>query len=176
VGKSSLALALVRAFEDRGRKVGLVAMDGFHLDNKVLEAKGLRAVKGAPDSFDLGGFTSLLQRLTAGETVFAPEFDRARDIAVAGCAEISEDVEIVLVEGNYLLFDAPGWRDLRRFWTVSIFLAAQEEVLVTRLLQRWRDHGFDEEVARAKALGNDIPNAKRVLRRRISGIDVVVDL
>ena len=31
-----------------GKKASVIPMDGFHLDNSVLEAKGLLSVKGAP--------------------------------------------------------------------------------------------------------------------------------
>jgi pantothenate kinase len=37
------------------------------------------------------------------------------------------------------------------------------DVLKTRLIQRWRDHDFDPDQARARALSNDIPNAKTVV-------------
>jgi len=61
-GKSTLAAALV----DRlGPEAALVPMDGFHLDNAILDARGRRFAKGSPDTFDVAGFEAALQRLKA---------------------------------------------------------------------------------------------------------------
>jgi len=38
------------------------------------------------------------------------------------------------------------------------------EVLEERLLRRWRDLGLSEADAKVRALGNDIPNAKFVIK------------
>ena len=53
-GKTCLAETLAALItERRGRGFAVVApMDGFHLSNAVLDARGLRAVKGAPQTFD----------------------------------------------------------------------------------------------------------------------------
>jgi pantothenate kinase len=53
-GKTTLAEALAALIAARrGEGFAVVApMDGFHLSNPVLEARGRRAVKGAPDTFD----------------------------------------------------------------------------------------------------------------------------
>ncbi|RVI71263.1 nucleoside/nucleotide kinase family protein, partial [Sinorhizobium meliloti] len=55
----------------------------------------------------------------------------------------------------------------------SIFIDPGLEVLERRLLQRWYDHGYDEDAARSKAYGNDIPNARRVVDSRRPA-DVVI--
>ena len=51
-GKSTLAHALA---EQTGGIA--VPMDGFHLDNPILEARGLRQRKGAPETFRCGGLS-----------------------------------------------------------------------------------------------------------------------
>ena len=172
-GKSTLSAALVAGLREAGLGAGLVAMDGFHLDNAILDARGLRARKGAPETFDLNGFAALLARLNSPQEVIAPTFDRARDVSVGASTIISADVTHVVVEGNYLLLDCPGWRDLSRLWDVSVSLAAPFDVLKERLVQRWLDHGLSARDALAKASENDLPNAKLVCDHSLPA-DIVI--
>lgn len=162
-GKSTLSEALVSACEN----AALVPMDGFHLDNAILDQRGLRDRKGAPETFDVDGFRVLIERLKAGAEVVVPRFDRAQDQAIAGAAVVPSSVKTVFVEGNYLMFDEPRWRDFAPLWDLSVFLPVEEMVLEQRLVQRWLDHGLSPEHARARALGNDIPNARRIMRSRL---------
>ncbi|MEM9319951.1 MAG: nucleoside/nucleotide kinase family protein [Pseudomonadota bacterium] len=166
-GKSTLADALVDELQRSGRDAALVPMDGFHLDNGLLEAHGLLDRKGAPNTFDLGGFSRLVAALGAPQEVIYPVFDRDRDIAIAGAGRVAPECEIVVIEGNYLLFDAAGWRDLARFWDVSAFLAVPESVLYDRLLARWVAAGLNQDAARARAESNDLPNAQTIMRQRL---------
>lgn len=158
-GKSTLAEALAAQIEG----AAVVPMDGFHLDNGILEARGLLARKGAPGTFDVAGFGALVARLKAEDEVVIPVFDRSRDLAVAGARMIGPEARILLVEGNYLLLNEAPWRGLARFWDVTIAIEVPLAVLEARLTQRWRDHGLSEAAAVARAMGNDIPNARRVV-------------
>jgi len=161
-GKSTCAESLAGELETLGRCVQIVPMDGFHLDNRLLEASGLLPRKGAPETFDLAGFTHLITRLRSEPVIIYPLFDRERDIAVAGAGEVSADCDCIIVEGNYLLFDEPGWRELAPFWDISIHLTVSENLLRARLVQRWRDHGLAEEAAQDRAERNDMANARRI--------------
>lgn len=161
-GKTTLAASLRDALNARGMATGLVAMDGFHLDNSILDARGLRARKGAPETFDLAGFASLLARLGTEEEVIAPTFDRARDASIGSSSVVSGEMTTVIVEGNYLLLNEPGWRNLSAHWDLSIMLDVSADQLEARLLDRWRQFGFADDEALAKARGNDLPNALRV--------------
>ncbi len=156
-GKSYLAARLVAAMP----RAALVAMDGFHLDNKLLDAAGLRHVKGAPATFDAAGFVALIGRIKAGEAVVHPEFDRDRDLAIAGRGLVAADTELVVVEGNYLLLEAPVWRDLAGFWDLTIAIAADDARLAHRLEARWRDQGCNGAEIAAH-LRNDLANAVTV--------------
>ncbi|MDP4033430.1 MAG: nucleoside triphosphate hydrolase [Pseudorhodobacter sp.] len=158
-GKSTLAAALVTIL---GVGARVVAMDGFHYDNAVLDARGLRTRKGAPETFDVLGFIQLMQRLRAGGDVAIPVFDRAADLARAGADVITDADRFLIVEGNYLLLDEAPWRDLAPGFDLTVFLQVPEAELERRLVQRWLDHGHALQAARDKALSNDIPNARRV--------------
>lgn len=161
-GKSTLAEAVVARLADAGLDAVLMPMDGFHLDNRLLEPRGLLARKGAPETFDFGGFSAALGRVRTEPGVYLPVFDRAREIAIASAAEIRPETTHVVVEGNYLLLDEDPWRALAGMWDVSVYLDVGEAELERRLVDRWRSFGFDEAAARDKAEGNDLPNARRV--------------
>ncbi|MGB1265673.1 MAG: hypothetical protein ACPG6L_08080, partial [Nereida ignava] len=140
-------------------------MDGFHLDNAVLERAGTLARKGAPETFDADGFVHLISRIANGtEAVYAPVFDRARDITVAGAQLIPTNAEFVIVEGNYLMLNAAPWDQLRQFWTLSVAISAPMDVVEQRLMERWTDYDIAPDEARAKVQGNDLKNAKMVLQ------------
>lgn len=162
-GKSTLAEAVVARLVDDGIDAVLMPMDGFHLDNRLLEPRGLLPRKGAPETFDFGGFSATLGRVRSEPSVILPVFDRSREIAIAGAEEIRPETTHVVVEGNYLLLDEDPWRGLAGMWDFSAFIAVEAAELERRLLRRWRRYGYDEAEARTKALGNDIPNAHRVL-------------
>ena len=166
-GKSSLSAPLVAELTRRGRPAALVPMDGFHLDNRILNARGLLPRKGAPETFDAAGFLALITRLKHGEEVIAPCFDRDRDIAIAGAVEIPASTETAVVEGNYLLFDEAPWRSLAPLWDLSVFLDVPEKELRRRLVNRWKDHGLDDRAALERAEGNDLANARRILAARL---------
>jgi len=161
-GKSTLAEAVVAELKARGNGATLLAMDGFHIDNAILVPTGWRPRKGAPETFDFGGFKSAVERARTEPVVYLPRFDRTQDFAHAAATMIGPETDIIVAEGNYLLLDEDPWRDLAALWDDRIFLDVAFDELERRLTRRWLRHGFDREGAEAKALGNDIPNARRV--------------
>jgi len=164
-GKSTLAEAVARALnENKPRQAAIVPMDGFHLDNAVLRQRGLLGKKGAPQTFDSLGFAMIMARLRAGDSnVAVPVFDRDLDLARAGGRVIPATTRILIVEGNYLLLDQPDWRQSAMNYDLSVMLDVPLAVLENRLIQRWQHQGLPAEVAKKRARGNDIANAKTVL-------------
>ncbi len=169
-GKSTLAEALV---EELGPGAALLPMDGFHLDNRLLEPRGMLPRKGAPETFDFDGLKAALQRVASDPSVVLPVFDRSREIAIAGAQEITDRTQIVVAEGNYLCFAEAPWNGLAPVWDYSVFLDVPETELERRLVARWLGYGYSPREAQAKALSNDIPNARRVARGR-AAVDLVL--
>ena len=161
-GKSTLADHLAAALRARGCVAQVVPMDGFHVDNRILSAMGMLERKGAPETFDAQGFVRLAAALGRQTPVYYPLFDRSRDIAVAGAGCLNEGCDTVIVEGNYLLLDAPNWRDLSRFWDVSVRLDVPLSILRERLVERWLAEGVPQDAAIARAEGNDLRNAQAI--------------
>ncbi len=142
-------------------------MDGFHYDNAVLEDLGLRARKGAPDSFDFAGFANMLWRIRRAEpSVAVPLFDREADLARAGASIIHSDVRVVVVEGNYLLLDREPWNELAACFDLTAFLDVPRDELKQRLLDRWLNLGYPAQKAHHWVQTNDMPNVDLVLRSR----------
>ncbi|MEX0405655.1 nucleoside/nucleotide kinase family protein [Aquibium sp. LZ166] len=164
-GKSTLAEALVPLLPEGSAFV--LPMDAFHLDNRILEARGLMARKGAPETFDFGGLRATLQRIRTRESdVVIPLFDRAEDFSRAGASVVGSEVKFVLAEGNYLLSDEEPWSGLAPMFDFAVFLDVSEAELERRLTERWLSHGHAPAQARDRVFSNDLPNARRVLTRR----------
>lgn len=164
-GKSTVAETLVDALGQRGETTVVLPMDGFHMDNAVLEDKGLLHRKGAPETFDVRGFIDIVRAIRAGGEVLVPVFDRSREIAIAAARVISPSHRIVVAEGNYLLLDEVPWSGLAGLFDLSVFLDVPEDVLAERLADRWRGYGLTPAEIAAKVGENDLPNGRRVLRQ-----------
>jgi pantothenate kinase len=173
-GKSTLADRIARQFADRSV---VVPMDGFHLANAELDRLGRRDRKGAPDTFDVAGFVALLDRLrhpVAGETVYAPRFERAIEEAIAGAIPVPAGTPLVVVEGNYLLLDGP-WSPVRGLLDRCCYVrtppAQRRDWLLARHMAFGRSH--------AEALDwidhTDEPNAV-LIERSAMRADLAVDV
>ncbi|WP_421915278.1 nucleoside triphosphate hydrolase [Mesorhizobium sp.] len=172
-GKSTLSAGLHGLLPEGTAEV--VPMDGFHYDDVVLERRGLRARKGAPETFDFAGFETLLKRIRAAEPDIAiPVFDRGMELSRAAAAIVSTSTKFILVEGNYLLLDEEPWSRLAPLFDFSIFVDVPRTELERRLLERWHGHGRSDADARAWIASNDMPNIDRVLARRRAA-DLVID-
>lgn len=169
-GKSTLSAALHDVLPDGA----VVPMDGFHYDNVILDKRGLRARKGAPETFDFAGFEVLLRRIRAGEPDIAiPVFDRDIELSRAAAGIVDGDTRFILVEGNYLLLDEEPWSRLAPLFDFTIFVEVTRGELERRLRQRWHEHGRSDEDAIAWIASNDMPNIERVLARRRSA-DLII--
>ena len=162
-GKSTIAKALVPLVAKAGVIAQVVPMDGFHLDNSILLERNLMDVKGSPGTFDVRGLAELISRLGNEPEIIFPKFDRDKDLAIAGAGFVSEECDLVLVEGNYLLLDAPFWRDLWKYWDFSVFLDVEPKLLQERLMQRWLDQGLSFDQAKKRVNDNDLVNLKTVV-------------
>jgi pantothenate kinase len=160
-GKSTVAADLVRLIGPGSR---VVPMDGFHYDDAVLNARGMRARKGAPDTFDVAGFAHLVARLGTEAEVAIPIFDRSMELSRAAADIVGPDDRILIFEGNYLLLDDGPWRALGPRFDLTVMLDVTEDELVRRLTARWLHYGKTPEAAADWIASNDLPNIRRVLQ------------
>ncbi|MBB4123209.1 uridine kinase [Martelella radicis] len=165
-GKSTLAAETVARLNAAAAmsRAALLPMDGFHLDNSVLDERGLRAVKGAPETFDAEGFVRLIRKVRAGgDDIRFPLFDRAEDRTLADAGLLPASTPIVIVEGNYLLLNTGPWAALKPLFDASVMISPPLDVLEERLVARWMSYGLSSEAAARRASGNDIVNARTVI-------------
>ena len=124
-------------------KVTSIGMDGFHhyqdwllthMEVKDGRTIKLVEVKGAPETFDLERLTDRIRKAASGMVCGWPEYDRAKHNPREDAACV--DGDIVLLEGNYLLLDLPGWRDLKQYADYTISILADPAFLRNRLIER----------------------------------------
>ena len=152
------------------KRVQSVGMDGFHLRQEYLlthtvELDGdqipMERIKGAPITFDLQALRTKIEEAAQGQTCKWPHYDRQLHDPVDDAITI--DADIVLIEGNYLLLNMDGWRDLSRFADYTIVLTADADVLRERLIGRKMKTGMTREDAERFVEFSDMPNVRLCL-------------
>ncbi|WP_427172659.1 nucleoside/nucleotide kinase family protein [Arthrobacter sp. 92] len=159
-GKSTFAAAL-RDLIGSAETV-VVPMDGFHLGSSIIDGTPLRLRKGAIDTFDVGGYLSLLQRLVRRDepVVYAPDFRRQIDEPVAASIAVPASISLVITEGNYLLADHPEWRRVRAQLDEVWFMDTPPDLRLKRLVDRHMLFGMERPAAEEWAAGSDEANAR----------------
>jgi pantothenate kinase len=165
-GKSTLSKFLMSKLSKE--LVTVVPMDGYHLSNKVLKDLKRADRKGAPDTFDVAGFVSLVKRIRSEQTqnIYYPIFDRAIEESIAAQGVVTSATKVVIIEGNYLLHDEGGWEVINDLLDESWMVDVDDDKRISRLISRHIAYGKDPEAAKAWAKGTDEVNAKLIERGR----------
>jgi pantothenate kinase len=164
-GKSTLSAQLAQAARARGIPAVVVPMDGFHLANAELQRLGIANRKGAPDTFDVDGLVSLLQRIRTqtDATIWAPVFHREIEESFAGELAIEPLHQLVIIEGIHLLQTAYGWDGVLPLLDVAWYLECLDvNQQRARLVQRNIAHGRTLQEALDWVEGVDVPNFVRI--------------
>ena len=173
-GKSTLLSFLdFLAKETEGiAQIQAVGMDGFHRRQEYLlshdtvrDGKPVRMVevKGAPETFDLEALAGRVKRLASGENTPWPAYNRLLHNPVEDAVLV--DGNIVILEGNYLLLDMDGWRDLKAFADYTVSVRADESLLRERLIDRRIRTGTARDAAVRFVDFSDMPNVRLCLAR-----------
>lgn len=169
-GKSTLADAVRSAST---WSTAMVPMDGFHLSNKQLAEQGLAHIKGAPETFDREGLIAALERLGTSSAVYFPDFSHQRHEPIAASIRVDPETELVVVEGNYLLLDRSGWRELAEMFDVTVFLDTPWSTCRARLVPRHEWSGKSPDAAREWVDRSDRANYDLVMSARLPA-DIVI--
>lgn len=173
-GKSTLSNFLVSQLPSE--LVSLVPMDGYHLSNKILDELYRRDRKGAPDTFDSIGYSSLLERiLEAKNDVYFPIFHREIEESIAAEGVVTSKTQIVLTEGNYLLHNSNGWESVQKFLSESWYVDVDDSKRLERLVERHHHFGKDRKTAYDWAHGTDERNAQLVEASRSRATLIVLN-
>ena len=151
-----------------------IGMDGFHRRQEFLQSHFVRRgertvsmveIKGAPETFDLEKLTERVRQVASGQDCGWPAYDRLLHNPVEDAVTVSG--EIVLLEGNYLLLDEDGWRGLRAYADYTVSVAAEEDMLRARLIERRIKTGAEREPAERFVDFSDMPNVRLCLARTL---------
>ena len=175
-GKTTLLSFLENLWERLGKtqRLQVIGMDGFHrrqeyLQSHFAERNGKQVsmveIKGAPVTFDLEQLTESIRKVAAGEKCGWPAYDRLLHNPVEDAVTV--DAPIVLLEGNYLLLDEDGWRELRRYSDFTVSLRAEEDMLRTRLIDRRIKTGVSADAATRFVDFSDMPNVRLCLEKTL---------
>ena len=175
-GKSTLLSFLNRLSVGQAGLVPIqaIGMDGFHrrqeyLQTHFVERDGKRLpmveIKGAPITFDLDKLTEAVKQVSKGIICGWPTYNRLLHNPTENALTV--DGNIVLLEGNYLLLDEDGWRDLRSYADFTISVRAPEELLRQRLIDRRIKTGTAREPAAQFVDFSDMPNVRLCLEKTL---------
>ncbi len=159
-GKSTFAVRLKELINSNAKTdlAQIFPMDGFHRKNIELERSGLISVKGAPETFDVEGCTSMLNRIKLGENLKAPVYSREIHDVIENALSIEPYHKIIITEGNYLFYDMAGWCEIKDIIDLKIYIEAEKNVCEKRLLERHMRGGKTEAEALEKIREVDMKN------------------
>lgn len=160
-GKSTITSNLSDSLQ---RENMVIPMDGFHYPQSTLRELGRRDRMGAPDTFEAEALAQRLQAAAKREEVVSfPDFDRTiEERIVPDSILLQPTMDLVLLEGNYLLYDKDGWEKLKGLIDFSIFIETPEEIRLQRLLDRHIRFGKTPEFAKEWMENVDNPNAEKI--------------
>lgn len=165
-GKSTVASKLKETIP--GERTVILSQDGYHLSNLQLESLGRSSFKGAPDTFDSEGFSKILFRVKSElkNNIYFPIFHREIEESISAEGLITEKTNVVLVEGNYLLFETHGWGEVAKHLDEIWYLQVDDDLRLSRLVARHIEFGKNPQVAVAWAHGSDEANARLIEKAR----------
>jgi pantothenate kinase len=175
-GKSVLAAQIQWMAEKNflpGCSAVALPMDGFHFTNEYLTRQHrvlpdgtsipLSEVKGAPDTFDVAGLRQALQLLRQrAAAVPWPGYSRIEHDPIPHAWHVSATVNLVLVEGNYMLLDRGPYAGIPGIFDFRMYLDTPAPAIISNLVERHIAGGKTLEEAKAWIKRIDLPNARLV--------------
>ncbi len=144
-------------------------MDGYHLYrdelNRLPNAEYAFSRRGAYWTFTPAKLYDDLVRIKAGGVeVRVPSFDHALKDPKENDIVIPVEAEIILVEGNYLLYsEDPSWKKVSEMLHLKIFLECDPMECTERLIRRhMKAWDISREEATARAKGSDFKNGNLI--------------
>lgn len=158
----------------------MIPMDGYHFRRDVLDdmndPKQAHARRGAPFTFDSHRFvTELIAAKETGNGLF-PDFDHATADPIEDQIDYDESqVDLVLVEGNYLLLDTEPWCQIPlEVLDLTCWLDVPIDACCERIHQRNLTLGIPDHQSQAKVEHNDRLNAELVFQSGPTAADWIV--
>ncbi len=173
-GKSTLAgfLEYLAGETIPDKKVQAIGMDGFHrrqeyLTSHTTDVDGREVlmveIKGAPVTFDLERLKEKTREVASGKQCGWPVYNRLLHNPVEDAVLV--DGDIIILEGNYLLLDVEGWKELSDLADHTVSIKADPELLRERLIKRKVSTGSAVEEAERFVAFSDMANAALCLEK-----------
>ena len=159
-GKSTVVEQIQNKF--RSYEVSIIPMDGFHLSNEELISLGRRERKGAPDTFNVSGFISLIKKVKHEQHVDHkfPIFHREIEASIENEGIVPKESKVVVIEGNYLFSEDHNWSAVYPMLDHTWFIEIDDEVRIERLVARHIRYGKTPAEAETWSRGSDEANAR----------------
>ena len=154
------------------KKVQAIGMDGFHrrqeyLTTHTAEVNGKEIlmvdIKGAPVTFDIEKLKDKLNEIASGMNCGWPVYNRLLHNPVEDAVFV--DGDIIILEGNYLLLDEDGWRELADKADYTVSIKADPDMLRERLIARKISTGCPKDEAIAFVEFSDMANVMLCLKK-----------
>jgi pantothenate kinase len=188
-GKSTIAEETVRRINETTLKIPrliatILPMDGFHLSQKELDALPNRSEayerRGAAWTFNADGVLELVQELHRTKhqnnvIVKAPSFHHKVKDPVKDSIVIDPSVDLVIMEGNWLLYEKPPWNQISGLADDTWFVDVDPLLARDRVARRHLKAGIEDtwDAALKRASGNDLRNGEEVRRKLVKPAIVV---
>jgi pantothenate kinase len=186
-GKTTIAQHVVQqvnSLPDPHPKTICISADGFHLTQLQLRAmpNAAEAIarRGAPWTFDGAAAVALVRELGSPDAVLrpvlAPTFDHQVKDPVAGGLSVAADVEVCIIEGNYLLIADEPWCEIGQLVDDRWLVHVEPELARLRVAKRHLKAGIEDSMdkALARVEGNDMVNGALVAERSEGRYDILV--
>ncbi|KAF7359245.1 p-loop containing nucleoside triphosphate hydrolase protein [Mycena sanguinolenta] len=161
----------------------LVGLDGWHLTRAQLsafpDAKLAHERRGIHWTFDGKGYVEFVKALrlplsspaTPSEitAITAPAFSHALKDPTPDAVSVYPHHRLVLIEGLYTFLSIKPWSEASALLDERWFLHVDETEACRRLVKRHVETGIcsNEEEARLRAEGNDLPNGRFVVENML---------
>ncbi|KAF5677738.1 hypothetical protein FDENT_9163 [Fusarium denticulatum] len=174
-GKSTTASQVVQRINARHQTpiAKVLPMDGYHYSRSHLDSLPnhveAHARRGAHWTFDGQAVLDMVKQLHASRespfaTLYMPSFDHEIKDPVPDVIEISPDVKIVLVEGNWLLYNEQPWNQIVNYADDTWFVDVEPQLALQRVAKRHVACGIEGtlEAAMDRARNNDMKNGEEI--------------
>jgi putative kinase len=160
-------------------------MDGFHFSNEYLTTHTrtlsngteihLSSLKGHPETFDVALLRRYLQALIdRPEVLMWPGYNRFLHDVVPDKFKVHTSVNVVIVEGNYLMVNRGMFAGIPEMFNLKIYVDAPAPKIIANLVDRHIQGGKSLEDAKEWVKRIDLPNA-RIAEASRHGADLIIE-
>jgi uridine kinase len=160
-------------------------MDGFHYPNSYLDTHTRRlsdgteiplsSVKGQPDTIDVNRLRRYMNALVKRpEYIPWPGYSRAAHDVLPGKYHVHMSMNLILIEGNYLLVNRGAFAGLPEMFHLRVYIDAPAPKIIANLVERHIQGGKTIDEAKDWVKRIDLPNA-RIAESSKANADVVIE-